>query len=93
MAKLSPGPGLTAYLAMQFLVITALGLLPLLGQEAPVALHASVLWPVPSSPASGRALMAALMPEPSSWADRRCCWGRWPFPPLPYFRGSRSSPC
>lgn len=56
MTKLALGPGLTAYLAMQFLVITALGLLPLLGQEAPVPQTPFVLWLVLSLASLGACL-------------------------------------
>ena len=50
------GPGLTAYVALQFLVITALGLLPLLGQEAPVPQTPFVLWLVLSLASLGACL-------------------------------------
>ena len=55
-AKPALGPGLTAYLAVQFLVITALGLLPLLGQAAPVPQTPFVLWLVLSLTSLGACL-------------------------------------
>jgi len=50
------GRGLTAYLAVQFLVITALGLLPLLGQEGPAPQAPFVLWLVLSLSSLGACL-------------------------------------
>ena len=50
------GRGLTTYLGVQFLVITALGLLPLLGQEAPVPQTPFVLWLVLSLASLGACL-------------------------------------
>ena len=50
------GPGLTAYLAVQFLVTTALGLLPLLGQAAPAPQTPFVLWLVLSLSSLGACL-------------------------------------
>jgi len=50
------GPGLTTYLGVQFLVITALGLLPLLGQAAPVPQTPFVLWLVLSLTSLGACL-------------------------------------
>ena len=55
-AKPALGPGLTTYLGVQFLVITALGLLPLLGQEAPVPQTPFVLWLVLSLASLGACL-------------------------------------
>ena len=55
-AKPALGPGLTTYLGVQFLVITALGLLPLLGQEAPVPQTPFVLWLVLSLACLGACL-------------------------------------
>ena len=54
--KPSLGLGLTIYLAVQFLVITALGLLPMLGQGTPVPHIPFVLWLVLSLASLGACL-------------------------------------